>query len=260
MNTIEATTRNTKTKGEINSLRNEGNIPAIVYGGSEKNQKISLSKKNIKNLIEKENFLSNIISLNLDGKSENVLPKEIVWDPITDEPIHIDFLRIVKGANVILEVPVKFINNEKSPGLKRGGVLNIVRRKVELKCPAENIPNEIVVDLDNTEIGSSIKISSVKLPENVSPTITDRDFVIATVVAPTIVIEPEKTEEAAAEGDAATAEGAVEGATEGAAEGETKKEDGKEKSAKPTDEKTKTATKAAPSDKGKSPAKETKKK
>ena len=163
MNIIEATIRNTNTKGEINSLRIKGVIPAIVYGGSTKNQKISLNKKNIKNLIEKENFLSNIISLNVDGKSENVLPKEIVWDPITDEPIHIDFLRIVKGAKVVLEIPVKFINTEKSPGLKRGGVLNIVRRKIELQCPSENIPTELIVDLEGLDIGSSIKISSIKL-------------------------------------------------------------------------------------------------
>ena len=175
MNSIEANIRNTKTKGEVNSLRINGNVPAVVYGGSEKNQKIYLSKKNIKNLIEKENFLSNIISINLDGKSENVLPKEIVWDPITDEPIHIDFLRIIKGAKVILEIPVKFINIEKSPGIKRGGVLNIVRRKVELKCATENIPTELVVDLDNLDIGSSIKISSIKLPENVTPTIQGRE-------------------------------------------------------------------------------------
>ena len=239
MNTIEATIRNTNTKGEINSLRINGNIPAIIYGGSEKNQKISLSKKNIKNLIEKENFLSNIISLNLDGKSENVLPKEIVWDPITDEPIHIDFLRIVKGANVILEVPVKFINNEQSPGLKRGGVLNIVRRKVELKCPAENIPTKLIVDLDSLDIGSSIKISSIKLPENVSPTIQGRDFVVATVAAPTIIKEPEKpAEETEAEGAEGTTEGA-EGETK-AAEGEKegdKKEAGKEIDKKETDKK-----------------------
>ena len=104
MNTIEATTRNTNTKGEINSLRIKGQIPAIVYGGSEKNKKISLNKKNIKTLLEKENFLSNIISLTVDGKLENVLPKEIVWDTISDEPIHIDFLRIVKGSKVILEI------------------------------------------------------------------------------------------------------------------------------------------------------------
>jgi large subunit ribosomal protein L25 len=233
MNTIEATIRNTRTKGEVNSLRIKGSIPAIIYGGLEKNQKISLSKKNLKNLIEKQNFLSNIISINLDGKSENVLPKEIVWDPKSDEPIHIDFLRIVKGAVVLLEIPVKFINNDKSPGLKRGGVLNIVRRKVELKCPTENIPKELIVDLDNLDIGASIKISSIKLPENVVPTIQGRDFVIATVAAPTIIKEPEKpaeetTEEGAegAEGAEETAEGGVEAEAK-AGEGE-KKEAGKE--------------------------------
>jgi len=224
MNTIEATIRATNTKGEINSLRINGKIPAIIYGGTEQNTKISLSKKNIKNLIEKENFLSNIISLNIEGKSENVLPKEIVWDSITDEPIHIDFLRIVKGAKVVLEIPVKFINNDKSPGLKRGGVLNIVRRKIELKCPTENIPNELVVDLDNLDIGASIKISSIKLPENVFPTIQGRDFVVATVAAPTIIKEPEKPAEE-------TTEEGAEGATEGA-EGETKAADGEKEGEK----------------------------
>ena len=230
MSTVEATIRNTKTKGDISSLRIKGSIPAIIYGGSEKNQKISLGKKNIKNLIEKENFLSNIISLSIDGKPESVLPKEIVWDPITDEPIHIDFLRIVKGATVVLEIPVKFINNDKSPGLKRGGVLNIVRRKVELKCPAENIPAELVVDLDNLDIGASIKISSINLPENVFPIIQGRDFVVATVAAPTIIKEPEKpAEETTEEGAEVTAEGAEgeEKAAEDEKEGE-KKEAGKE--------------------------------
>ena len=239
MNSIEANIRNTNTKGEVNSLRINGNVPAVVYGGSEKNQKIYLSKKNIKNLIEKENFLSNIISINLDGKSENVLPKEIVWDPITDEPIHIDFLRIVKGAKVILEIPVKFINIEKSPGLKRGGVLNIVRRKVELKCPAENIPTELVVDLDNLDIGSSIKISSIKLPENVTPTIQGRDFVVATVAAPTIIKEPEKpAEETTEEGAEPGAEGAegAEGEVK-TAEGEKKEDDKKEDDKKEDDKK-----------------------
>ena len=214
MNLIEATIRNTNTKGEINSLRINGNIPAIIYGGSEKNQKVSLSKKVLINLIENENFLSKIISLNLDGKSENVLPKEVTYDPITDEPIHIDFLRIVKGAKVIIEIPVKFINNDKSPGLKRGGVLNIVRRKVELKCLSENIPNELVVDLADVDIGASFKISSIRLPENVSPTIQGRDFVVATLAAPTVIKEPEKTtEETAEEGAEASTEG-VEGGEE----------------------------------------------
>ena len=236
MNSIEANIRNTNTKGEVNSLRINGNVPAVVYGGSEKNQKIYLSKKNIKNLIEKENFLSNIISINLDGKSENVLPKEIVWDPITDEPIHIDFLRIVKGAKVILEIPVKFINIEKSPGLKRGGVLNIVRRKVELKCPTENIPTELVVDLDNLDIGASIKISSIKLPENVTPTIQGRDFVVATVAAPTIIKEPEKPVEETTEEGAEPGEEGAEGEVK-TAEGEKKEGDKKEDDKKEDDKK-----------------------
>ena len=231
MNIIKATIRNTNTKGEVNSLRIKGSIPAIIYGGSEKNKKISLDKKNVKNILEKENFLSNIISLNLDGKSENVLPKEIAWNPITDEPIHIDFLRIIKGAKLILEIPVKFINKEKSPGLKKGGVLNIVRRKIELKCPAENIPNELIVDLDNSEIGTSIKISAVKLPENVTPTITGRDFVVATVAAPTIVVEPEKpAEETAVEGEGEAAAAVTPEGTEKTSE-ETKDSTGKTKDA-----------------------------
>ena len=209
MNSLEATIRNSKTKGDINSLRQKGDVPAIIYGGTEENQKISLSKKQIKILIDQENFLSNMITLNVEGKQINVLPRDISFDPITDDPIHIDFLRIVEGGRIILEIPVKFINNEDSPGLKKGGVLNIVRRKVELKCPTENIPTELVVDLQGLEIGTSIKISSIKLPENVKPTIQGRDFVIATVAAPTVFKEPEKP---------ATEEGAegAEGATEGA--------------------------------------------
>ncbi len=195
MSLIQATIRNTKSKGQIRTLRNSGNVPGIVYGGEIANEKISISKKEVKILIDKENFLSNVISINLDGNEQRVLPRDITFDTISDEPIHIDFLRIVDGAKIILEIPVKFINNELSPGLKRGGVLNIVRRSVELKCPTENIPTELVVDLDGLDIGSSIKISSINLPENVSPTIQGRDFVIATVAAPTIVKEPEKPAE-----------------------------------------------------------------
>ena len=236
MNSIQATIRETKTKGEMSSLRREGQVPAIIYGGKEKNQSISLSKKEIGNLIEKENFLSNVIVLNLNGKEQNVLPREISFDALSDEPIHVDFLRIVKGSSVIIEIPVNFINTEKSPGLKRGGVLNIVRRKVELKCPSENIPSELVVDLDGVDIGHSFKISSIKLPENVEPTIRGRDFVIATVAAPTVIKEPEKpaeTEEGAegAEAAAATGEGAAEtGDAKDAkgAEGEKKEADKKE--------------------------------
>ena len=226
MNSIEASIRNTNTRGEVNVLRSKGIVPAIVYGGKNQNQKISVPKKVIKLLVDKENFLSNILTLNIEGNSQNVLPREIKFDTITDEPIHVDFLRIVKGAKIALEIPVKFINNEKSPGLKRGGVLNIVRRKVELKCPTENIPDELVVDLENKDIGESFKISSIKLPEGVTPTIQGRDFVVATLAAPTIIKEPEKPVEEAAEGAEGTegTEGAEEGTEAGAegTEGETK--------------------------------------
>ena len=224
MNSIEASIRNTNTKGEVNALRSKGIVPAIVYGGKNQNQKISISKKIIKLLADKENFLSNILTLNIEGSSQNVLPREIEFDTITDEPIHVDFLRIVGGAKIALEIPVKFINNEKSPGLKRGGVLNIVRRKVELKCPTENIPDELIVDLENKDIGESFKISSIKLPEGVTPTIQGRDFVVATLAAPTIIKEPEKPAEETAEG----AEGAEASTAEGA-EGEAKAVEGDKK-------------------------------
>ena len=237
MSTIQATIRDTKTKGQVNDLRNKGNVPGIIYGGELPNEKISITTKEIKNLINKENFLSNVISINLDGKEQKVLTRNISFDTVTDEPIHFDFMRIVKGGKIILEIPVKFINNELSPGLKRGGVLNIVRRKVELKCPAENIPTELVVDLEGLDIGTSIKISSINLPENVTPTIQGRDFVIATVAAPTVVKEPEKPAEAtegdAAEGTEAAADGGEKASTEGdKAEGDKSKEEDKASSEK----------------------------
>ena len=226
MISLDANIRNTKTKGQLSSLRNSGNVPAVIYGGEAKNETISISKKLLKSLIDKENFLSNIVTLNVDGKPQNVLPREIKYHIISDEPIHVDFLRVVPGVKIRIEVPVQFINHEKSPGLKRGGVLNIVRRKVELRCPSEKIPESLVIDLEGVEIGESFKISSISLETDVVPTIRGRDFVIATLAAPTVMKEPEKPAEAeAAEGDAVGE--AAEGdkpATDGEAkEGEDKK-------------------------------------
>tara|TARA_B100001248_G_scaffold186835_1_gene142647 strand:- start:417 stop:1130 length:714 start_codon:yes stop_codon:yes gene_type:complete len=236
MNSLDANIRNTKTKGELNSLRNKGNVPAIIYGGEAQNEKISISKKILKSLIENENFLSSIINLKIDGKIQKVLPREIKYDIISDEPTHVDFLRVVSGIKIRIEIPVKFINHEKSPGLKRGGVLNIVRRKVELNCPSEKIPENLVIDLDGVDIGESFKISSINLDSDVTPTIQGRDFVIATLAAPTVMKEPEKPAEAeGAEGEegAEGAEGAAEGADKPAADGE--KKEGDEK--KPAEEK-----------------------
>ena len=237
MNSVDANIRDNKTKGQLNTIRKNGAVPAIIYGGKSENQKISISQKILKNLIEKENFLSSIITLNVDGKAQNVLPREVKYHILSDEPTHVDFLRVLPGVKITIEVPVNFINHEKSPGLKRGGVLNIVRRKVELKCPSEKIPESLTLDLDGIDIGESFKISSVKLDPEVLPTIQGRDFVIATLAAPTVMKEPEKPAEAevtegeeGADGTAATA--AADG-EKPAAEGD--KKEGEDK--KPAEEK-----------------------
>ena len=166
MSLLAATIRETKTKGEVKSLRSKGMVPGIIYGGEEPNQKISVSVKEVKNLLNKENILSNIISINIDGKEQKVLPRVIDFDTVSDQPIHLDFLRIVKGTKVILEIPVKFINHELSPGLKRGGVLNIVRRKVELRCTTENIPTELVVEKLNPvfDVSTTLKVALKSAP------------------------------------------------------------------------------------------------
>ena len=230
MNNLKALKREKLTSGSNNKLRASGFIPAILYGGKDPNQNISVSKKELSSIINSDTFLAKVLEIELEGKKEKVIPRDVSYNVISEEPVHIDFMRIVSGKKIILEIPVKFINHPDSPGLKRGGVLNIVRRKVELKCPAESIPDEIVVDLTGTDIGTSIKISSVKLPESVIPTITDRDFVVATVAAPTIMKEPEKpAEEAPAEG--AEGEAQAEGADATAKDGEAAKKDEKGKDA-----------------------------
>ena len=241
MNSLEASIRENTTKGQLNTIRESGNVPAIIYGGKEGNQMISISKKMLKTLIEKENFLSNIISLNINGKTQNVLPREVEYHILSDEPTHVDFLRVLPGVKIKIEVPVNFINSEKSPGLKRGGVLNIVRRKVELSCPSEKIPESLTIDLDDVDIGESFKISSIKLDPEVVPTIRGRDFVIATLAAPTVMKEPEKPAEAegteggeALEGAEATAAADGEKST---ADGDKKEGDKKPAEKKPAEDK-----------------------
>ena len=229
MSNLKATKRSNTSSGSNNKLRLGGSIPAILYGGKEANQNISVLKKEIKSLVNSDTFLSKVLELDIDGKKEKVIPRDVAFNVVSDEPIHIDFMRIVSGKKIIIEIPVKFINHADSPGLKRGGVLNIVRRKVELKCPAENIPDEIIVDLAGTDIGTSIKISSVKLEGNVVPTITDRDFVIATVASPTVIKEPEKPAEGDAAAEGAEGEVPAEGADAAAKDGEPAKKDDKSK-------------------------------
>ncbi len=228
MSNLKALKRENLSSGSNNKLRAKGLVPAILYGGNNPNQNISVSLKDISTIINSDTFMSKVLEIEVDGKKEKVIPRDVSYHVVSEQPIHIDFMRIVSGKKIVLEIPVKFINHPDSPGLKRGGVLNIVRRKVELKCPAENIPDEIVVDLAGTDIGTSIKISSVKLPDNVIPTITDRDFVVATVAAPTVIKEPEKpAEESTQEG--ADGEAPAEGAEAAPKDGEGAKKDEKSK-------------------------------
>ena len=229
MSNLKAIKRENTSSGSNNKLRSEGLIPAILYGGKDANQNISIEKKDIKNLVNSDTFLSKVLELDINGKKEKVIPRDVAYNVVSEEPIHIDFMRIVTGKKIILEIPVKFINHPDSPGLKRGGVLNIVRRKVELKCPAENIPDEIIVDLAGTDIGTSIKISSVKLEGNVMPTITDRDFVIATVASPTVIKEPEKPADDEATTEGVDGEAPAEGAEAAAKDGDGAKKDEKTK-------------------------------
>ena len=212
INNLKATKRDTKTKGQLNNLRSKGFVPAVLYGGKNPNLKLSIEEKIVKDILRSDNFLSTVFDLDIEGNKEKVIPRDVTYNVITERPSHIDFMRVVSGAKIILEIPVKFKNNEQCAGLKKGGVLNIVRRKIELKCQAEDIPENIEVDLNALDIGASIRISSVNLPKSAELTITDRDFVVATIAAPTIVKEPEKpAEETPAEGAEVEAAPAAEG-------------------------------------------------
>ena len=227
MSNLKAIKRDNTSSGSNNKLRAEGFVPAILYGGKNPNENISIEKKAIKGIVNSDTFLSKVLELDIDGKKEKVIPRDVAFHVVSEEPIHIDFMRIITGKKIILNIPVKFINHPDSPGLKRGGVLNIVRRKVELRCPSEKIPENLVIDLDGVDIGASFKISSINLENDVTPTIQGRDFVIATLAAPTVMKEPEKPAEAEAtegeEGGEETADGAKP-ATEGdKKEGEDKK-------------------------------------
>jgi large subunit ribosomal protein L25 len=239
MSNLKAIKRENSSSGSNNKLRTAGMVPAILYGGKDPNENISVEKKALKNIVNSDTFLSKVLELDINGKKEKVIPRDVAFHVVSEEPIHIDFMRVVVGKKIILEIPVKFINHPESPGLKRGGVLNIVRRRVELKCPGENIPDDITVDLAGTDIGTSIKISSVKLSENVVPTI-DRDFVIATVAAPTVMKEPEKPTEEAAAAEGTEGETPAEGTEVAVKDGDAAKKDDKAKDGaekKPEDKK-----------------------
>jgi len=195
----------TKDQGSTISILNKGFIPGIIYGKNTEPTKISFEYKILDKLMKSGGFYSKIIDLDIEGKKEKVLPKQLQYHPVTDRVIHFDFLRVQNDTKVTVEVEVVFLNRETCPALKKGGVLNLVRRLVELNCNANNIPEKLEFDLIASEIGDAIKISNINLPEEVKPVITDRDFVIATLAAPTVEVEETKAEgdvEAVAKTDA----------------------------------------------------------
>ena len=222
---LKAWTRGSSGKGGARSQRREGRIPGILYGDKQEPETISVDYRTIYQQIHTGHFQSTIYVLDIEGKKTRVIPRAVQVDPIRDFPIHVDFLRLGKDAHVTVEVPVRFLNEAASPGLKRGGVLNIVRHEIAVRCPADTIPDHFEVDLTGLEIGDSIHISALKLPEGVRPTITKRDFTVATIVG-RAAEEPAPGAAAAAEAEPG-AEG-VEAAP--AAEGEAEdKEKDKEK-------------------------------
>jgi large subunit ribosomal protein L25 len=200
---LPAARRERTGKGAARALRRQGQIPAIVYGGSEAPLDVAVPLKEVRLEHGKPGFFTHLYDLALPDGPLRVLPRDVQLHPVTDQPIHIDFLRYVKGARIAVNVAVHFLDHEQSEGLKRGGVLNIVRHEVELLCPVDSIPDSISVSLKGRDIGESIHISAFALPEGVTPTITDRDFTVATIAPPTVIVEETaaaaETEEAAGE-------------------------------------------------------------
>jgi large subunit ribosomal protein L25 len=208
--TLPAEARERAGKGASRHLRREGRVPAVIYGGKEEPQMIHVEAKELVRQLGTGHFMNSIVTIELGGKKLRTLPKDVALNPVTDRPEHVDFLRLAKNAKVEVAVPVVFINEEKAPGLKKGGVLNIVRHDLELVCDAEKIPSEIEIDVTGKDVGDSIHISEVTLPEGSESAITDRDFTIATLVAPSALKK--------AEGDTSQADADAVPATEQNAE------------------------------------------
>ncbi|MGB0749140.1 MAG: 50S ribosomal protein L25/general stress protein Ctc [Magnetospiraceae bacterium] len=182
-------------KGAARATRRAGRVPAVLYGDSKDPLMFSLEPRELTKALHQAGFYSTVFDLKLDGKSHRALARDVQFHPVTDVPLHVDFLRLSKGATVNVEVEVVFENETKSPGLKRGGVLNIVRHVLELVCPMDSIPTNVAVDLSGLDIGDSVHISQISLPENVEPSITDRDFTIATIAAPSALKQESEDEE-----------------------------------------------------------------
>jgi len=199
--TLSAETRDRAGKGASRALRREGRVPAVVYGGNQEALSIHVEEKVLAKMLSTGHFMNSVVMIEAGGKTTRTLPKDVAFHPVTDRPIHVDFFRIAEHASVHVNVPVRFVDEEASPGLKRGGVLNIVRHDLELVVDAAEIPDEIVISLKGLEVGDSLHISAVTLPKGASSAIDDRDFTIATIVAPSALKSAEGETEAA-EGEA----------------------------------------------------------
>jgi large subunit ribosomal protein L25 len=204
---LKATARPRAGKGAARQARREGKVPAVIYGAGESPETIALDYNELWKQVLKGHFTSTVFEIDVDGSKNLVIPRDIQVDPVKDQPIHVDFLRIGKDGLIRVEVPVRFVNDALSPGLKRGGVLNIVRHDIEITCPYDKIPAFFEVDLTGLEIGRSIHVSAIALPEGVEPTIKDRDFTIATIAG--AVKQEEEAAAAPTEAAAAPAEGAA---------------------------------------------------
>jgi large subunit ribosomal protein L25 len=208
--TLTAEVRDRAGKGAARTVRRAGRVPAVIYGNKETPMMITLEPRELERELQKPGFFTHLFDVKVDGSAHRVLPRDVQLDPVKDRPLHVDFLRVSAGSTIRVNVPVQFINHAQSPGLKRGGVLNVVRHEVEMLCRADSIPDRLTVDLAGLDIGSSIHISMIAIPEGARPTIRDRDFTVATVAAPTVETTPEPTAAAAAEGaEGAAAEGAA---------------------------------------------------
>ncbi len=200
--TLEATARPRAGKGAARQVRREGKVPAVIYGDNQDPITIALNYNELWKQFLKGHFTSTVIELNLDGQMHRVIPRDLQVDPVKDEPLHVDFLRIGKDGIIRVAVPVRFTNEASSPGLKRGGVLNIVRHDIEVFAPYDKIPDAFEISLEGLQIGKSIHVSSIIMPEGVSPVIQNRDFTVATI-AGRVKQEEDTTATAAAETEAA---------------------------------------------------------
>jgi len=220
--TLSAEARERAGKGASRALRREGRVPAVIYGNKEDPQSIHVEEKALMKALHTGHFMNSVVMIDAGGKGAiRTLPKDVAFHPVTDRPLHVDFLRISEHAKITVAVPVHFDNEEASPGLKRGGVLNIVRHELELTCDAAEIPSEIRIDLTGLEVGDSIHISAVTLPKGVVSAIDDRDFTIATLVAPSALKSEEgDNEDAGATAEAAAYEAAPEADASSEGEGE----------------------------------------